>query len=205
MHGDAPALTGLSGLVGGDLLLDRFGNADGTNLDGRALDIGGTWNGVSGTWQTQGNRARKTNATGANQFARANAGRADATARAKFPLPASGSWTLGLSVRISDGSNLWIAALGASGAQKVDLIEVNAGSNTVRASATASSTLANNGTYTLSAVCSGATITLLLDGVQQLSYASATLNQTVTWFGLMVYYDGATWLAQEADDFEVFP
>src|SRR5207248_2969343 len=102
-------------------------------------------------------------------------------------------------------NNVWYAMLGASGAQKVDLIEINAGAFTVRASATASSTLANNGTYTLSAACAGSAITVVLDGVQQLSYASATLNQTVTWFGLAVYYDGTTWLAQEADDFEVFP
>jgi len=205
MRGDAPALTGLSGLVGGDLLLDRFGNTDGTNIDGKALDIGGTWNVISGTWQTQGGRARKTNAVGQVQYVRANAGRADCTARAKLPLPASGSWTLGLALRGSDVNNVWYALLGASGVQKVDLVERNAGTETVRASATASSTLANNGTYTLSAACAGSTITLFLDGVQQLSYASATLNQTVTWFGLAVYYDGTTWLAQEADDFEVFP
>ena len=76
---------------------------------------------------------------------------------------------------------------------------------TLRASVTASSTLANGNTYTLSAACAGSTITVSLDGVQQLSYASATFNQAVTWFGLIIFYDGTTWLAQEADDFEAFP
>src|SRR5438093_1601717 len=151
MHGDAPALTGLSGLVGGDLLFDRFANADGTDINGKALEIGGSWTVVSGTWQTQGGRARKTNATGANQFAKANAGRGDCTVRAKFPLPATGAWTLGLALRFTDVSNHWLALLGGSGAQKVDLFEVNAGSSTLRASVTASSTLANGNTYTLSA------------------------------------------------------
>src|SRR5207248_10455549 len=130
---------------------------------------------ATGTWQTPGGRARKTNAIGLFEYARANAGRADCTARAKLPLPASGSWTLGLALRGSDVNNVWYAMLGASGAQKVDLVEINGGSFTVRASATASSTLANNGTYTLSAACAGSTITVVLDGVQQLSYASATL------------------------------
>src|SRR5262245_30382607 len=165
MHGDAAALTGLSGLVSGDLLFDRFSNADGTNLHGKALEIGGIWTVVTGTWQTQGGRARRTNAVGANQFAKANAGRADCTVRARFPFPGSGSWTLGLALRFTDDTNHWVTILGGSGAQKVDLVEVNAGSSTFRASVTASSTLANGNTYTLSAVCAGSTLTVSLDGV----------------------------------------
>src|SRR5436305_12646105 len=136
MRGDAAALTGLSGLVGGDLLLDRFSSADGTNLDGKSLDVGGAWNVVSGTWQTQGGRARKTNAVGAFQYARANAARADCTARARLPLAASGNWTLGLALRGSDVNNVWYAMIGASAAQKVDLVEINGGSYTTRASVT---------------------------------------------------------------------
>jgi hypothetical protein len=201
MHGHAPALTGLSGLVGGPRLLDRFTDADGTGLAAHAMNVGAGWTVQSGTWSVQGNQANKTNAIAAVEFVTADAGAADVTAQADVTLGTG--WTLGLTVRFQDTSNNYHLVLGGSGAQKVDLYEVNGGSLVQRASATASSTLAGGNTYTLAALCAGSSITASLNGTQQFSYGSASFNASQTRFGLACYYDGSSFQSNTFDNFQV--
>lgn len=84
-------------------------------------------------------------------------------------------------VRYTDDANHWrLNAREDNG--DIRVVEVNAGAVNVRA--TSSYTFSEGSTYVIKANCSSTTITGYVDAVSQVSYASATFNQTETMHGL---------------------
>jgi hypothetical protein len=160
------------------LLFDTFTDANGTALPAHTMDVGGTWSvDVAGTYTVQGNRANFVNSTGGN-LAWADAGQADVTLTAVVNISSAYG---GVVLRFSDANNYWLVFLdNPDGA--FQLYEKNAGSFTQRASL--NTTISTNTDHTLSVTAGAATITATLDGASQISYGSATDNQTATKCGL---------------------
>ena len=82
-----------------------------------------------------------------------------------------------------------------------DILEVKLGINTTRASGTPPPT--TPATYAFEAIFDGTNISATYDGANEISYALAAFNQTVTPVGLCVYQAGADPLQFWLDDFKV--
>jgi hypothetical protein len=172
----------------GLLILDEFTAVNGTNLSGRApspINTPGNAYAVAGTatWTIQSNQAIKTGG-GSQNLVIVNAGIANATLICDVTVGNSAE-RQGLAVRATDTNNFWI--IGWSNANTIQIVERTAGVASIRASA--SLTLTAGTTHEFRAVCNGATITVYVDGVQQVTYGSATAHQSVTNHGL---YAGST-------------
>lgn len=171
------------------LIHDDFNAANGTAISGRTPSPvnlpGNTWAILgTATWTIQSNRASKT-AGGANNLAVINAADADVTITCDVTIANAGGERHGVGLRASDVNNFW--ALTWRNTNLVEIIERNGGTVTVRASAAL--TLTPGNTYEFKLVAIGTSLTGYVDGVQYVSYGSATLNQTNTNHGI---YAGAT-------------
>lgn len=173
----------------GFLLRDRFPDGDGTNLSGKALEVGGTW-AVSGTWNVTNNQARKTASAATWEYATADAGSATVDVRVTC---VTANVNGGAVARYTDDDNNWSIRV-ASGTT-LELYEKNAGSFTLRGSAAVSP----GATHTARLVCSGTTITAYIDATSVI-YGSATFNQTATRCGVWQNSAGAN---DQFDDFQV--
>ena len=94
-----------------------------------------------------------------------------------------------LLVRWTDSTHYWMVHLTAAGAA-IQLVEVNGGTVTVRASQSYAFSSGTN--YSITVTASGATIAVAVNGVQKLSYSGATSNQTATKAGLRLGAAGTT-------------
>lgn len=160
------------GNVGSSYLLrDLFAGADGTNLTSHAMDVGPGWTAGAGAITLSGNKATG-NASG-NYWADS----AQANVTASLDVVLSTGVAGDLILRATDNNNFWLLE---PYNDAFVLYEKNAGSFTIRAS-TAVSTA---GSHTIQAVCSGSTIAATFDGGNQISYGSATFNQTATRHGI---------------------
>jgi hypothetical protein len=196
----ALAAVGAGPASGGTLILDQFTDANGTNLTAHAIAPTNTpaasWATVTGTGFTvQGNKAQP---GGANTVDAADAGQANVTVSADLVFSNISTTDGGLAVRLTDASNCWFPNLTAP-AGNVELYENASGTVTLRAQQ--AFTFANSTTYTLAAALSGSTITVSVNGTQQLSYGSATSNQTATKHGPHCGGSGGT--ALTFDNFQV--
>lgn len=162
------------------LVYDTFTGADGTNLTSRSPDIGPTPTASDWTFQIQGNKAQCT-AVGADPFGvvKYETNRANVAITATVNISVAGS-RHGIAARVSNPSNFWRITIRTAGI--FEIMEVNGGTQTVRASAAL--TINTGVDYALRCVTSGATISGSVDGGNDISYASATHNQTVTAHGL---------------------
>lgn len=164
---------------------DSFTDTTNTALDAHTPDTdvgGGGWTEVIGTdWTIQSNAA---NSGTADATASIDCGEADINLSCEADnsgLSDLAGQSAGLAARISNSSNFWAIVINDTG-NTFRIAEKNAGTYTTRASA---SVTINSGTfYTLTAQLSGATITAQIDGANEISYGSASLNQTVTVHGI---------------------
>jgi hypothetical protein len=180
------------------LIAEEFTAVNGTNLSGRApspINVPGTVWSVFGTatWTIQSGRATKTSGGGQNLVV-ANAGVANAVIVCDVTVGNSAE-RQGLAIRATDTNNLWI--FGWNNSNVIQIFERTAGAGAVRASAAL--TLTVGSTHEFAVVCSGTTIIGFVDGVQYVSYATATAHQSVTNHGL---YAGST-AAPAWDNFEL--
>lgn len=161
-----------------DIISDTFTGANGTSLTVHAPDVntpGNSWvNGV-GTWTIQTNKAGNTAGVN-NQSALIDANCADCDVSADVTLVA-GSTRLGVIGRWIDASNFWQLILTVAGAQ-IQLIERNAATNTVRASAAI--TVADGETHNVKLSLSGTTLTGTMDGANTVSYTSSSFQTSTT-------------------------
>lgn len=180
------------------LIHDDFNAANGTAISGRTPSPvnlpGNTWAILgTGTWTIQSNRASKAGG-GGNNLAVINAADADVTLTCLVTV-ANSAERQGLGLRASDVNNFW--GLTWRNANLIEIVERNGGTLTVRASAAL--TLTAGSSYEFKLIASGASLTGFVDGVQYVTYGSATLNQTNTNHGIYVGSTGAVaW-----DDFKV--
>lgn len=182
------------------LIHDQFTAADGTAISGRTpspVNVpGNNWAAALGTavWTIQGNKASKTGGGGHNLMV-VSAADADVTITADVTVVNSAE-RQGVGLRATDVNNFW--GVTWRNTNVVELVERNGGTLTVRASAAL--TLTPGSTYEFKVIASGSTITGYVNGVQYVTYGSATLNQTTTNHGL---YAGSTGLPTW-DNFKVF-
>lgn len=185
---------------GGVLILDQFTAADSTDINGRTpapINVpGNNWAVIGGTaaWAVQGNQAAASGG-GVENWLAVDSGIADATVSADITVIASGE-VQGISLRIADSTHHWL--LYWTSGNVVYLVERDVGA-TVRASGAL--VLTGGTTHEFKAVLLGTTITGYVDGVQILTYGSATSGQTNTKHGL---YAG-TISTVRWDNFKVTP
>jgi hypothetical protein len=180
------ALTGLSGLSGmvpsgsTTVLQDNFVDTNGTSLAAHTMNVGPGWTISSGTWTIQSNAAENT--AGTSTIVTSDSGQSNVTISATVTIPTSATGSYGLAARYTDTSNQWRigVTLGSSG--NFTITEDAAGTVTTRA--TGSVTINANTAYTVQAVMSGTTITATVNGGNQISYGSASSNQSATKHGL---------------------
>lgn len=181
-YGNLAALCPAAGGGGPTTLIsDAFTDTDGTNLSAHSISPTNTpatsWSILSGAFDINSNRARQTG-TG-TIVAVVDAGQADVTISCVLRM-LSTSDSPAIAFRCSDASNFWIATL--VGGATFDLYEYNAATLTQRATTPFVHTINTN--YTLQVVLSGTSITATVDGGNQITYGSATFNQTATKHGL---------------------
>lgn len=160
------------------LLSDHFTGSDGTNLTAHTMDVGPGWTTPDGSYELSSNRAVCTALGGGWGIAIADAGRADAII--SVVVRVSDGSRHGVAVRATNGNNHWRVTIRTAGV--FELMEVNAGTSTIRSSA---STTINTGVdYTIACMAQGPTLTATLDGAHAISYGGATFQQTTTTHGL---------------------
>jgi len=171
--------------------LSTFAASNGTSLDTITPEVGTGWTEQSGDWDIQSNKANPDGAA----IATVASGEADAAVDCTVNGGTSDNPAIVL--RLSDTSNLWYLQADKANNQ-LELHEVNATVDTVRASAAA--TINDSTDYDLRAIADAQVIDGYLDGGNRISYASASLNETVENHGIRA----ETSLGQ-FDNFAVFP
>lgn len=176
------------------LLRDTFTDADGTNLNGRAVEEGSatpaTWTVNNGAYNIQSNRANQTGTVDPT-MATADAGQANAATSVVGNLAGQHNG-IGSLLRFSDNSNHWLADLNPVGFQ---LFEVNGGGYTSRASSAGS--FPASADHTIAATCNGTSFTASVNGGNGINYTSS-FGQANTRFGIKTSKSG-----QRMDDFQV--
>jgi hypothetical protein len=156
-----------------NLLKDTFTDSAGTNLTAHVMDQGPGWVAVTngGTWQINSANQARVSTSGTltgnadTSLITADAGVADVAAQVDFT-GSGGTIKPGIILNYKDASNWWM--LNASSSTGVNIFELAGGSLVQRANK--AYTISSGTTYTLGGSTSGDTITLSMNGVQQLTY-----------------------------------
>jgi hypothetical protein len=181
-------LSGLSALVAGGtstVLQDNFVDTNGTTLTAHVMNVGPGWTVPQGTWVINSNLADASvigasAPTGAWAVAQAN--QANVTISANV-VPQSSTDNCGLVVRYSALTDLWEIEVNTGSSSNFTIQQRSSGSWTQRA---AGSVTINAGTsYAVQAIASGQNISATINGGNQISYGSATANQTATQHGIV--------------------
>jgi hypothetical protein len=161
---------------------DPFTDANSTAVGSHTMYLGNGWTVQSGAIVITSNKAVASGtAPGGPQWVATIAtSYADCTTSVVINVTTGTGTYYGLALRYSDNNNMWWAI--AEGGGTFAIFERNAGTNTLRASASLTITAGTN--YTIQAVLSGSTITATINGGNQISYGSATLNQTANTHGI---------------------
>ncbi len=165
------------------LAFDTFTQANGTSLGGKVLDLGGSWTATAGSGDVQGGQANSIT-VGTSIFT-LDVAVADVVVSAVGP----NNDSLSLVARLADDVNYWRLD---QDTVTMDIVEVNAGASTIRASVPITWTAGD----TLSFECWG---TKLLGRLNNTSVQfTSTFNQTVTRHGM--YFAAAS---RRLDNFQV--
>lgn len=174
------------------LLQDSFTDDDATPLDEHEPEVGPLGAdvalvGVDPNFAIDSNTA-KTDATGDGPYGFAwELDEADVNITLNVTLPASGTSVSGVLLRLSGTNNYWACRLRLD-TNVLEILEVSAGVETQRASTPFFPTLGE--TYLLNVVALGDEITFSVDATE-VSYGSASFNQTETRHGLYTYQAGS--------------
>lgn len=168
------------------LVYDTFTDADATSLTAHTIAPTNTpstsWTERVGTWTISGNKAVSTFTS--NSHATCNPGVADCTITCKAQTSATNgnmAYDVGLVVRWGATTDYFLVGINSQG----DLFRISERvSDNPVSRATASVTIDAGTEYTIVVTLSGTSISATLDGANQISYASATANQTATIHGI---------------------
>ena len=175
------------------LLFDSFTDVNGTGLAAHAMNVGGGWTVLSGSYTIQGNKARGGTAATQN-FAVANAGQKDVAVSAVGNTPTNAQ-RMGLLARVTDVNNFWWFYFDTN-ANSIYVYERVAGVDTARASA--AQAYASNTDFALQVNVSGTRITATVNGGNVISFASMSTGLSATKHGIDTYDVGGT-----LDNFQV--
>lgn len=183
------------------LALNRstFTAPDGTALTAIVPEVGGAWTAAVGAYTTSGNKAIASTLSSLEAKAYVDTGVAEIVAEVTINFSVT-SAIPGLIVRYTDPANFWVIEVTSIA---FVLKEVNAGVVTTRA--TTPFTAATATDYRVVVVAEGSTITAYVNNASKITYASATLNQTVTKHGLYYGHGGGTTGLCTYDDFVIYP
>jgi hypothetical protein len=170
------------------LVTDTFTDSNGTGLSSHTPDVdsvGGGWIedfGSGADIQILSNKAEQTDnvPTYPGGVAFIDVGVADCSLSGVWRSNPTFGTNGGMVVRATDKDNGWYIRLQNAGV--FEILERIAGSDTQRASV--SPTVNLNTDYTITVQLSGTTITAQLDGGNEISYSSASFNQTETKHGI---------------------
>jgi hypothetical protein len=135
-------------------------------------------------------------------------GEADVQLVYNITTPASGTDPFGIILR-RNGATQWLVQItpGTAGTD-LELIELNDGAPTVQASADVDWVAATD--YEIQISCNGAVIDVFVDNVEEMTYASATVGQTNTQFGIWDSAEGnatfldAQWMSKKGAAYSAF-
>lgn len=180
----APGLAVVGGAIGTAALFDdRFPDANGTNLHGKAPNPGpgNAWSVHSGAAEVlDGMLATVSGGGTTGMTASADMGAANVTVECDILATTADALQV-IAGRLTDANNCWWASLYQVG-NEVSIYELNGGGLTQRA--VVSLAITANVTYRMRAVFNGNSITVYVDGVEQTSYGSASFQNTATRFGV---------------------
>ena len=178
------------GVPGVIKVLDNFTDTNGTSLDAHTPDTdveAGGWTEQAGQTEIQTNQARPAS-DGVNHFSTIESGISEVLITATVSVSQDTVNDVeGIIGRWSDASNFWFVGITAQ-ANLFRIFERNGGSNIERASA--SVTIGASTPYEITATFNSTTITAQLDGGNEISYSSASLNQTATIHGFRAFRTG---------------
>ena len=167
-------------------LRHSFSQANGTNLNAAAFDVGPTaWTIGAGTWEVNAGAGRKTATDATLQAISAEAGRSDVVVEVDV-VPATSSYG-GIVGRLVDASNYWLVQFDEALAvgNSLTIHDVVAGAATSRAGCGAGDGFANGVSARMRAVFNGNLIQAWVNGTLPVFYASATFQATATKFGIL--------------------
>ncbi len=169
------------------LLQDTFTDTDATNLTAHTMDVGGGWTEHNGAFTIQSNKAAPP-ANTENAVDSAEASDASVTITLVVDVPNANNYALGIALRITDQNNHWqlIVQRDSAGTAYLNIQERNTGTSTPRSTQNFS-VAPTNTTITLTATCTGDTITLAASTGESCQYTSASFNNTATKHGIFSY------------------
>lgn len=182
-----------------DIRADTFTDTNGTALTAHTPDSGGAWLTASsgaGAWDIQSNQANLATSSGGRDVAYFDAGTADARVTVKAT-PAAAFYNQGAVLRFTAQDAHWKAVCYAT-SNLFAIVEVTAGSETIRASTTVTVTAGVQ--YTIAFSARGDNFTATLDGANTLAYTSSVRN-TATKHG----FGGGPAALTKFDDFGIQP
>ena len=163
--------------------LSLFTAANGTSLDAITPEVGGTWTERNGDFDIQTNRANISVASGARDVATVPATVADTINDVVIrKTNAADSGEFGHCLRYTDNNNFWMVHADL-GANQIEIVERNAGVETLRGSAAIVLTFGTD--YDVRAIADGQTIDAFLDGGNKATYGAAALNENVAVHGIV--------------------
>jgi hypothetical protein len=184
---------------------DDFSEADSTLIDGKSLDVGGTWTAYSGSLaEVQSGKYAEQASSSAGYSSLTDLGVADGIEiSADFYGPGSGALDFGLYARCQDVSNGWLALIeysGVGGNGTLRLYEMP--SFAVRDAVNVPNTTIQGTTTNLKVGLSGNDISVYLNGVLQFLYSSSSYS-TETLAGVRNYVGAGGFVMVPIDNFLV--
>lgn len=178
--------------------LDLFTGADDDLLAAHSPEVGGSWTVRTGVFDIQSSRAAIDTASGGRDVATVTAGVADCMIDVVVrKTDANDTGEMGICLRYSNDSNYWLVVADFAN-NLIKIIERNAGTETLRASASVA--LVTGTDYHVRTVAVGNNIQAYLNGANRCTYASASLNNTATLHGIVGNGAAQTW-----DNFAIYP
>jgi hypothetical protein len=166
------------------LSLSRFQGTNGTAIASYTPDLGPSWTSVNAGLKLSSNTLVGTTSNDDN-FAFVDVGQANVTHTCVFTYASGDGQSPIFRGRQSNPSNCWLVY--NNGTQWILGSIISSSFTPV---ATFSQTLTNGQSYSVDIIYLGNTITVYIDGIQRLSYASASFNNTATQFGPDIYKSG---------------
>lgn len=187
------------------IALDTFTDTNGTSLDAHTMDIGSGWtNGGqdAANWNIQSNRADYASANWDHAYIETLVSDVFIETDCRFNGvgPVGVSSGAGIVLRRSSDTAYWMLTVRDD---DLTLFENNSG-YTSRASAVITATVVDTD-YKATAIAEGQTITCFMNGGNKISYALATLNETVTTHGVVGKSGDVGVDSVGVDNFAVYP
>ena len=187
-------IIGGGGSVSGFVVQDTFTDSDSTGLDAHTPDVdsvGSGWVEHAGIWEIQSNKLAAAVSGGAQ--ASIDSGESDVDINSTITF--TGTSKAGFVTRYTDADNYWQVWMDTG--NYISLYERTTGTTTLRDSATPT---IDSATYAVQVTAVAQVITVFLDEVEVLTYASAAASETVTRHGVIT---NATSTGVTFDDFTV--